>query len=424
MRAGVSTRRGMLGAGCALALTVGVTDAEARLLRVGDDGRDLATTLELAEAGDVVEVPAGVWRGPIQIRRSITLRGTGGVIDGGGQGQVVRVVAPRVVLEGLSIRGSGKDLGAPDACIYTAPSAHHTILRHNVVSDCGFGIWLHEAVDSQVVDNQVEGNREGHRSDRGNGIHLFNSKRLEVRGNVVRGGRDGIYVSATDDSFIEDNVIEGARYGVHYMYSYRNTVRGNDSRHNAHGYALMQSRELIVTGNVAADNEGHGIMFRDAQKCVIAGNQLLRNGDGFFFYSSTENEIKDNWVIQNEVGAKIWAGSLRNAVSGNRFIGNRVQVFYVASEDLVWGEHAPGNFWGDYLGWDQDGDGVGDRPYRVDSFTTRLIHQYPAAALLLRSPALELLSHLEQSLPLLRAFTVVDRSPRIDRQAANSGGRP
>ena len=80
------------------------------------------------------------------------------------------------------------------------------------------------------------------------------------------------------------------------------------------------------------------------------------------------------------------------------------------------GENGPGNYWGDYLGWDQDGDGFGDRPYRLDSFTASLIHRFPAAVLLVRSPALELLSHLEQTLPILRVPTIIDNRPRITRK--------
>ncbi|HMR06757.1 MAG TPA: hypothetical protein PKA88_13300, partial [Polyangiaceae bacterium] len=93
--------------------------------------------------------------------------------------------------------------------------------------------------------------------------------------------------------------------------------------------------------------------------------------------------------------------------------GNRNQAFYVAAGDLVFGESGAGNFWRDYMGWDQNGDGFGDRPYRVDSFTTNLVHRFPSAVLLMRSPALELLSHLEQRLPLLRVPTVVDKRPLV-----------
>ncbi|MCB9602420.1 MAG: hypothetical protein H6720_19045 [Sandaracinus sp.] len=40
-----------------------------------------------ARDGDVVEVPPGIWRANLRIERSITLRGAGGVIDGGGEGR-------------------------------------------------------------------------------------------------------------------------------------------------------------------------------------------------------------------------------------------------------------------------------------------------------------------------------------------------
>jgi nitrous oxidase accessory protein len=132
-----------------------------------------------------------------------------------------------------------------------------------------------------------------------------------------------------------------------------------------------------------------------------------------FFFSSTDNVIENNWILDNEMGMKVWAGTVRNRVKGNVIRGNRVQVFYVGAEDQIWGESGQGNHWGDYLGWDQDGDGVGDRPHRVDSFTTQLLHRYPSAVLLMRSPALEMLSHLADRLPVLRTPTVVDVSPLI-----------
>jgi nitrous oxidase accessory protein len=413
----VTDKAAHLGMLAALGTMLSAGYAAADVLRVGDGGRDLAATIAAASSGDIVELGKGTWRGPIVVDKTLTLRGVdGAVLQGSGEGTVLRIDAPKVIVEDLTVRGSGKDLGGPDACIFLTEKARAAVIQRTALSDCGFGIWLHAAQYVKLLDNRVDGSLEGHRSNRGNGIHLFNGKYLLVKGNHIRGGRDGIYVSATDDSVIEGNHAEFTRYGVHYMYSYRNSVTGNDMRHNAHGYALMQSRHIKAIDNIAIDNEGRALMFRDAQHCTIRGNRLERNGEGMFFYSSTENIIEDNWVIGNEVGAKIWAGSVRNVVSGNRFIGNRLQIFYVGTKDLVWGDPKPGNYWGDYLGWDQDGDGIGDRPYRVDSFTTRLIHRYPSAALLLRSPALELLSHLQRKLPMLRAATVTDVRPRVSQE--------
>ena len=234
-----------------------------------------------------------------------------------------------------------------------------------------------------------------------------------VKGNHVSGARDGIYVSAIDDSRIEENTTEDQRYGVHYMYSIRNTLARNRSLRNLSGFALMQSRELIVVDNVAADNERHGILFRDATDYLNRGNLLERNGQGLFFFSSTENSIRRNRVAGNDIGAKIWAGSLRNTISDNSFVANGQQIFYVGSSDLVLGEDSTGNFWSDYVGWDQDGDGKGDRPHRLDSFTSTLVYRFPAATLLLHSPGVEFLTHMQEKMPLLQAPTVVDVSPKM-----------
>jgi len=389
------------------------TVARAEVLTVGEDAATVQEALDAASEGDVVEVPEGTWEGPVRIEERVTLRGTGGVIDGGGEGTVVVVAAPGAVIEGLRVRNSGYDLGAPDCCIYAEPSAIGAVVRDNDLSECAFGIWIHRGHESHVEDNRVQGRDDVREPDRGNGIHLFDGSHLVVRGNVVSGARDGIYVSATDDSLIADNRVEGQRYGVHYMYSHRNTVRGNESLNNLGGYALMESRELVVVDNVARGNSRHGLLFRDAVECEIRGNVLERNGQGMFFFSSTENVIEENRVSGNDVGAKVWAGSVRNRVSRNWFVGNRQQIFYVGTSDLVWGDGVPGNHWSNYTGWDQDGDGIGDRPHRVDSFTANTVYRYPAAVLLLRSPVMELLSHLQGSMPVLEVPTVIDRSPLV-----------
>ena len=377
----------------------------------------LQARIDAARPGSVLRLDGRTWRGAIRVDRQLTLEGAGGAIDGGGRGTVVVVDAPGVVLDGVKVTGSGHDLGAPDACVYLTPAAKGTILRGLHLERCAFGVWVHETRNVQIRDSVVVGSLEGNRSERGNGIHLFNALDLVVEGNHITGGRDGIYVSATEKSLIRGNRMEKTRYGVHYMFSYDNEVSGNLAIDNTNGYALMESHNITARENLARGNAERGILFRDVQYCSIERNHVEGNGEGLFFYSSTENTIRDNSVVGNEVGARIWAGSVRNVISGNRFIGNRTQIFYVASSDLVLGEGQPGNYWSDYLGWDQDGDGLGDRPYRIDSFTTKLAYRYPIAALLLRSPALELLAHLEERLPLLRVPTVVDNGPLVRAEA-------
>ena len=387
--------------------------ATADVLRADPSGPSLQEWVERAEPGDEIEIGEGVYAGPVRVDKPVVLRGRGGILDGEGRGTPLVLAAPGVRVEGLEVRNSGDDVGVPDACIYVEPGATGAVVRDSVLSRCAFGIWVHETDGVELEANRVSGREEQRPTDRGNGIHLFDGSNLVVRDNVVSDVRDGVYVSATEDSLIEGNVAEGVRFGIHYMFSYRNVVRRNVANDNTIGLALMESRDLTVEENRAARNSRNGLLFSDVQYSTIARNHLHQNGSGLFFYSSTENEILDNVVADNEIGLKVWAGSRRNRVEGNVIRGNREQVFYVGAEDQVWGESGLGNHWGDYVGWDQDGDGIGDRPHRVDSFSAGLLYRYPSAVLLLRSPALEALSHLADRLPLLRTPTVIDLSPQV-----------
>ncbi|MFU8803050.1 MAG: nitrous oxide reductase family maturation protein NosD [Bradymonadaceae bacterium] len=391
---------------------------EARVLIVGVHAPNVQATIDIAADGDVVEIPAGVWSGPVLVDRAIVLRGTGGEIDGRGKGTVVKITAPEAIIENITIQGSGSNLSGvpPDSCVHVDVKAEGAIVRGNTLQNCSFGIWVHNTRDVTVSKNRIIGPEKGHRSNRGNGIQLFDSRNLVVKGNHITGGRDGIYISATRESLIANNRMERTRYGVHYMFSYTNVLRANEALGNDSGFALMQSHHLTIVDNVASDNKRNGILIRDARNSTITGSTLERNGEGLFFYGSNDNLIADNRIAHNDVGARIWAGSVNNRVTRNAFIGNRRQIFYSGLSDLHWGIDDPGNLWGDYLGWDQDGDGIGDRPYRVDSFTTNLLHRFPAVALLLRSPSLELLGHMEQRLPLLRVPTVIDHAPLIAQE--------
>ncbi len=404
--------------------TVGASPVEASLVKVGAETSSLQDRLDEARPGDVVELAEGVFSGPIRIDKALILRGRGGVIDGGGKGSVLVIGAPGARVEGVTIRNSGEDVGRSDACIYVEPTATGAVLKGNTLRRCAFGIWVHETDGVQIIENDVESREELRTTDRGNGIQLFNASNLVVRGNVVRHARDGIYVSATEDSTIEANITSNVRFGIHYMYSYRNTVSDNVANDNTIGIALMESHDLIVEGNRAARNRRNGILFRDIEGSQIRRNRLEGNGNGMFFFSSVGNVIEDNWIIDNEMGLKVWAGTKRNRVEGNVIRGNREQVFYVGAEDQIWGESGRGNYWSDYLGWDQDGDGIGDRPHRVDSFTAGLLYRYPSAALLMRSPALETLAHLADRLPMLRTPTVVDRSPLLMEMAVDEEMSP
>ena len=376
-------------------------------------GESIQRAIDGAAAGDTVVVSAGRYTERLRIERPLTLRGEGRPqLRGGLSGDVIRVTAPDVTIEGLLVMDSGDRLKDQNAGIYLQPGAHRAVVRQCELHYNLFGLWIEKADDVRIEDNLITGKRDYRSSQRGNGIQLYNAQRARIVGNRIAFVRDAIYVDVSHDAVFRGNRLHHSRYGTHYMNSYRNLWEDNDSWHNRGGLALMEVRDQTVRGNRAWDNSDHGIMLRTIQDAVVENNVVAGNVRGFFVYDAEYNTLRDNLVVDNAVGVHLWAGSKNNLVEGNDFVGNREQVRYVGARDEPWGgEH--GNFWSNYLGWDRDGDRRGDVPFEANDLVDRLTWRHPLVQLLLASPAIQTLRLVGRQFPLLRAPSVVDATPRM-----------
>lgn len=399
--------------GCALALALAAASAaQARVWRV-HPGESIAAAVARASAGDTVEVERGQYAEHLRIDKPLTLRGIDRpTLSGGERGDVIRVTSPDVTIEGFIVRDSGDDLGAQNAGIYLQPGAHRAVVRGNDLAHDLFGLWIEKADDVVIERNLITGKRELASAQRGNGIQLYNSQRARIVGNHISFARDGIYVDVSNHALFRGNRIHHLRYGTHYMNSNDNVWEDNEAFDNRGGLALMEVRRQIVRRNRAWGNTDHGIMLRTIQDSVVEGNVVAGNNRGFFVYDAEYNAIRGNLVIGNRVGVHLWAGSIHNQVEGNDFIDNREQVRYVGARDQRWGVER-GNYWSNYVGWDRDGDGVGDVPYEANDAVDRLVWRHPMVKLLLMSPAIQTLRLVARQFPLLRVPSIVDAKPRM-----------
>jgi nitrous oxidase accessory protein len=411
-------RRGV--AAIALAL-LAAPAAQAREWRVrpGDSIQEAVTK---AAPGDTVSVERGLYAVHLVIDKPLVLRGRDRpTLTGENSGDVIRVRSPGVVIEGLIVRDSGADLGAQNAGIYVEPGSDRAVVRGNDLVYNLFGLWIEKARDVEVSGNLIAGKRDLASAQRGNGIQLYNTTGARIVGNNISFSRDGIYVDVSHHAVFRGNRIHHLRYGTHYMNSNDNLWEDNEAYSNRGGLALMEVRRLVVRNNRTWDNSDHGIMLRTIQDSVIEGNVVARNSRGFFIYDAEYNVLKGNRIVGNRVGAHVWAGSIHNEVDGNDFVGNREAVRYVASRDEEWGRNR-GNYWSNYVGWDADGNGVGDVAYSANDVLDRLTWRHPLAKLLLNSPAVQALRLAARQFPLLRAPSIVDRHPRMRPNTADWEG--
>ncbi len=391
---------------------------------------DLQQALNSVVDGDVVVLADGVYSGSYTIPTGIELRGSGNsVIDAAGDGHGLQVDAADTYITNLRIQNWGEDLTELHSGIFVSRAAADVRIEENYLRGGGFGIWVDAAKGTQIVGNKIEGDLSLRSSDRGNGIHLYNVSGVVARDNEVWHSRDGIYIDTSNNNELIGNYLHDLRYGVHYMYSYHNLVQDNVTTNTRTGYALMQSKYLTVIGNRSLNDANYGILMNyitnsEIRENRVEGIQNNRNphmqkqtnqtgleGKALFIYNSLFNDIRDNLFANSDMGIHLTAGSEDNTLSGNAFISNKEQVKYVATRKQDWSSEGVGNFWSDYLGWDMDGDGIGDVEYEPNDSVDRLLWKFPSAKLLLNSPAVETLRWVQRQFPVLKSPGVVDSHP-------------
>jgi Nitrous oxidase accessory protein len=397
-------------------------------------GQPLQPLLAQAAAGDELRLPAGRYSAPLRIDVPLRLVGEpGAVIDAGGHGHAIEVSASDVEIRGLTIANWGRDLNALDSGIFVHRNAENVRIVDNHLRGAGFGIWLDRARGARIVGNRIEGDPSIRSQDRGNGIQLYNASHTLVEDNHIWQVRDAIYIDVSDHNVLRGNRMHDLRFGIHYMYSMDNRVEHNRTWATRTGYALMQSKRLTVIGNQSENDQNYGFLMNNITHSVVRGNRVSHvrsggnlesdahiagaEGKAVFIYNSQFNEFSGNLFAHSAIGIHLTAGSEDNKVFGNAFVANHTQVKYVATREQEWSYQGRGNYWSDYLGWDLDGDGIGDTVYQPNDAVDRLLWRHPEAKILMHSPAVQTLRWAQQQFPVFRPPGVKDSAPLMTAPA-------
>jgi nitrous oxidase accessory protein len=374
-------------------------------------------------ASDTIHLRQGIYSGPFEVTLPRVIVGeSGAIIDGQGVGDALTLVADSIVLRGVTVQNSGTRLLKDHAGIKV--SGDFIEISDCLVRDILHGIYVKAGDSLYIHDNTIVGRMNIQESDRGNGIHLWNTSGNILENNDIGFARDGIYFSFANLTQITGNHIHDLRYGLHYMYSDSNSFEDNLFDHNVAGAALMFSKEISFKRNIFAHCRGfraYGILLQSVEYCTAESNLILDNTRGIFFDDANHNRFEGNDVVQNDQAILINASCEDNLLVGNNFISNLSEVVMEPSviKLTTWDRDGRGNFWSAYDGYDIDGDGVGDVPFQLQSIFEFLELDNPAVRFYLYSPAAQLLAMAEKRLPILRKETASDPKP-IFRTVTNA----
>lgn len=372
----------------------------------------ISAAINIASEGDTIKVEKGVYHEHINIDKTITLIGINNPeIRGNGEGTVVSVKSPGVVINGFRISSTGTSLSREDCAIETEDSAG-MIIRNNVLEDVLFGIYIKNSPHSVIENNLIRG-KQLSLPDRGDGIRLWYSSGTKILYNKLNQTRD-LVIWWSSNTIIKGNEVKNGRYGLHYMYSNHNRFENNLFVGNSVGGFLMYSTDIEFYNNIFAKNQGlasgYGVGFKDLDNVVAENNIFIDNRIGIYADNSPHsfniwNRISENVIAFNDIGVSLMPSIERNMFNRNSFIENYEQVGIRGGGKLEgnkWFKDKRGNYWSNYTGYDADNDGIGDIPFVYESLFENMIDKNPELRLFIYSPASQAIELASRAVPVIK----------------------
>jgi len=381
----------------------------------------LQEAIDNAEAGSILKLPAGVYKGAITINKPLTILGKedGVVIDGGGTGTVIKIKSSYVTLKNLKVIGSGDQHHQLDAAI-TVEKAKQCEISDCTITDCLFGIDL-QMVNNSIISNNYITSKDVDLGLRGDGLRLWYSNDNIVKKNTLYKSRDMV-VWYSHGNLIEGNHGEYCRYSLHFMYAGKNWVKNNSYKFNSVGIFFMYSQDTIATGNTVQSSigaTGMGIGLKDVSNFTIEDNTIIYCAQGLYIDRSPFEPDTHDWIINNKIlynaeAMHFHSLSENNIIKDNTIMGNIEDIVNDSRGSKTNENEIVGNYWDNYTGFDRDNDNIGDTPHRVFQYADQLWIYNPNVKFFYGSPVISLLNFLAKLAPFTKPiFILEDEKPKV-----------
>jgi len=331
---------------------------------------------------------------------NITARGVGNGILIGNSSKYFIVRNCKVIESGM---------GTYDAGIYLDHAGNGILINNN----CSFnkiGICIRYSDNTTVSGNTANDNQN-------QGIYLFESDNNTVSGNTANNNSYGIYIIYSDNTTVSGNTANDNNYGINISSSCNNTISGNTANYNryygirinyhsdnntisgntanynryygieitdrsdsntatgntannnSYGIYVLGSihfslNNTTVSGNTANNNQGNGIyIYNFCYNTTVSGNTANNNQDNGIYVLGSDNTTISGNNVENNVNYGInIGGSDYNLIYKNYFINNGIHARDSGNFNN-WNSSIIGNYWDNYMGNDDDFDGIGDTPH-------------------------------------------------------------
>jgi len=384
-----------------------------------DDVREIQPLLDALQPGDTLKLKPGFYNGPGYIKTpNVTIDGQGkATISGKKEKSVLYVEADDVSILNLHLIESGDSPDRID-CAIKLKKANRFKIINNRIEETLFGIDVFWSENGLIKHNDITSISRKPKGLKGDAIRFWYSKNNTVQENYWHQVRDMVVWYSSDNHFI-GNYGDGNRYSIHFMYSHNNQISHNHFSDSSVGIFLMYSEKTIMNNNLIENSQGVTGMclgMKETSSNQIIDNKFLYSARGIYIDVSPFVPWKTNTISGNEIAfcntaVEFLKDQEGNVFSENMFHDNLTQVFIQGGGTANRNKWI-NNYWGDYAGYDKDGDNIGDFPYRIYEYHARLWRFDKHIKYFYGTPILSILDYLEKLAPFSKPqFILKDPKP-------------
>ncbi len=179
---------------------------------------------------------------------------------------------------------------------------------------------------------------------------------------------NGISVKSSNNSILGNNFLNITSAIAIELGSKNNHVKGNIITICNYGIRTWGRNEKnIINKNEISSAKYAGILIQSSENDKVFENRVYNvDAAGIRIYGSKYTHVYRNLVYDNKDGILICCGSNNNYVYLNTLKRNREYNGEDNSHNINnWDYEGSGNYWDDYTGLDENGDGIGDTSYKI-----------------------------------------------------------
>ncbi len=357
---------------------------------IGADFDTIEDALKSSGPDDVVRVHDGTYYEKIKVPAGVEIIGNGTyttTIDARYEGDtVIRFKEPGAKISGVSLTGdllsTGIELTTDDCsimdCHFDGRDGRGLKYGISIVRGNGNHIFnnsfnvSHPIELEDSTENIIDGN---HISGSSTGIHIDNRVTIPFYRNMQPSPNHERYSATTGRNRMSNNTIESRIHGIHIEFSHREEIAGNTIINGSSGIHIFASSYATVSSNVIKGCNVNGLLIDgySSPNYRLTGTyydeglkahvHLTIYGQQDYVAASDTDVYSNSFVVDIGHGIQIKGHSHWNTVHHNTFRGNTTDSYAVNYGNCTFDDGSEGNYWANYNGTDDDGDGIGEEPY-------------------------------------------------------------